>query len=687
MAVRLNCGRTLAHTAPAMGRTARILLLAVSLGVTGTSPPPAAGPAALPEPATAAVAALRDAVAAREAGDPATAAARFAAAAEAEPAIAGRARRLEAAAWLAAGRPAEAERAARAGLARADVPAVERALHEALGAARQAAGDERGARTAWREALAREPDAARRAPLELALAESLLGAGETEAAAEALHALWVAAPERDEARVAGERLAALERGRAAPLRRAADHRARADRLFALQRSEAALVEYDAALAAGLTGAARAHAARRRADCLFRLRRYAEAEAAFAALGGDAEARLWRARAQARQGAVEEAVAALEALGAEPHGASSAWARQLAGQLHAGRGRRDRARALFASVADDPAASESVASESLCWLGWSAWQAGDHDEARRRFAALGARQLDPLDRLGARYWEARARAGAEGERALAAIAGEYPFSYYGWRAGQRVRPAASPPPPLPPGARALDEAALLPARVLLEGGLAREAREALRGVEGRAAGLADRLALAELLAASGDWSGAQGVVVSAHGERLARGPENGPPRLWRLAWPDAFADALAAGWPPDARIDRALVLAVMREESRYQADAVSVTGALGLLQIMPDTGARLAREVGLAGFAPAQLLDPRVSLRLGSHYLDRLAARFDGALAPAVASYNAGPGPVAEWLAAEPGAEDEWVESIPYAETRAYVKRVLRSRHVYRSLGP
>jgi soluble lytic murein transglycosylase len=90
---------------------------------------------------------------------------------------------------------------------------------------------------------------------------------------------------------------------------------------------------------------------------------------------------------------------------------------------------------------------------------------------------------------------------------------------------------------------------------------------------------------------------------------------------------------------------------------------------------------------MADFAPAQLLDPRTSLRLGSHYLERLAQRFDGALAPAIASYNAGPGPVAEWLAAGPSEEDEWVESIPYAETRAYVKRVLRSRHAYRMLAP
>jgi len=675
------------------GSTARIGLLAVWLSAAGTAAaerpalPPTfeAASGTLSEASARAANALRAGQAARE---PAAAAEQFASAAEAEPAIAARARRLESEAWLAAGRPADAERAARAGLAAAAGPAdVEAGLYEALGAARRAAGDERGARAAWREALARGPGAERRAPLRLALAESLLAAREGDAAIVELRALWVEAPEREEARAAGERLAALERQRERRLRSAADHRARADRLYALQRSEAALAEYEAALAAGATGADRAHAARRRADCLFRLRRYAEAEAAFAALGGDAEARLWRARAQARQGAVEEAVAALEALGRERHGATSAWARQLAGQLHAGRGRSDRARELFASVVEDRAASETVASESLWQLGWSAWRAGDRGEAQRRFAALAARQADPIERLGARYWEARARGGEQGARALAAIAGEYPFSYYGWRAAQRGETAAVVPPPVPPGARALDDAALLPARVLLAAGLADEARSELRAQDARAAGLDDRLALGALHAGAGDWSGAQGLVVSAYGERLARGPANGPASLWRLAWPDAFADALASALPADAAIEPALVLAVMREESRYQPDAVSVTGALGLLQIMPDTGSRLAREIGMADFAPALLLDPRTSLRLGSHYLARLAQRFDGALAPAVASYNAGPEPVAEWLAAGPRDEDEWVESIPYAETRAYVKRVLRSRHAYRALAP
>jgi soluble lytic murein transglycosylase len=638
----------------------------------------------LPEGPARAAGLLHEATSAR---DPVAAAERFAAGADAAPAIAARARRLEAQAWLRARRPADAERAVRAGLAAtAPSPEAVASLYEVLGDARRAAGDEPDARRAWREALRRGPAKERGAALRLRLAASLLEAGEMDAAVAELRTLWVEVPEREEARVAGERLAALAQGREGPLRSAADRRARGDRLYALQRSEAALAEYDAALANGARGADRAHAARRRADCLFRLRRYAEAELAFAALGSDPEARLWHARAQARQGAVEEAVAALEALGREPHGATSAWARQLAGQLHAGRGRSERARELFASVVDDPAASDTMVSESLWQLGWSAWRAGDRGEAQVRFAALAARQPDPVEQLAARYWEARARGGEQGARTLATIAGEYPFSYYGWRAAQRGETAASAPPPIPPGTRALADGDLFAARILVAAGLADDAREELAALDGRAAGLDDRLALGALHAAAGDWSGAQGLVVSAYGERLARGPANGPPALWRLAWPDAFPEALASARLPDGT-DPALVRALMREESRYQPDAVSVTGALGLLQIMPDTGARLAREVGMADFAAPRLLEPLTNVRLGSTYLASLLRRFDGAVAPAVASYNAGPEAVAEWLAAGPRDEDEWVDAIPYAETRAYVKRVLRSRHVYRTLAP
>ena len=76
----------------------------------------------------------------------------------------------------------------------------------------------------------------------------------------------------------------------------------------------------------------------------------------------------------------------------------------------------------------------------------------------------------------------------------------------------------------------------------------------------------------------------------------------------------------------------------------------------------------------------------MNVELGARYLGQLSARFPERLSAAIASYNAGPGAVSEWIARDPAApDDEWVEAIPYDETRGYVKRVLRSLHAYRVL--
>jgi soluble lytic murein transglycosylase len=102
--------------------------------------------------------------------------------------------------------------------------------------------------------------------------------------------------------------------------------------------------------------------------------------------------------------------------------------------------------------------------------------------------------------------------------------------------------------------------------------------------------------------------------------------------------------------------------------------------------MPDTGRRLASDLGAAGFDPSELFVPERNVELGAFYLSQLLQRFDGRASAAIASYNAGPEAVARWLASGAGApDDEWVEGIPYDQTRSYVKRVLRSLHVYRTL--
>jgi len=105
----------------------------------------------------------------------------------------------------------------------------------------------------------------------------------------------------------------------------------------------------------------------------------------------------------------------------------------------------------------------------------------------------------------------------------------------------------------------------------------------------------------------------------------------------------------------------------------------------LLQIMPETGSRLALREALETFSPDDLFVPSINIRLGSAYLEQLMTRFDSRWSAAIASYNAGPEAVSRWLAEGPREDDEWVEAIPYDQTREYGKRVRRSLHVYRTL--
>lgn len=126
------------------------------------------------------------------------------------------------------------------------------------------------------------------------------------------------------------------------------------------------------------------------------------------------------------------------------------------------------------------------------------------------------------------------------------------------------------------------------------------------------------------------------------------------------------------------VDPHLVAAVMREESAFNPKAVSPTGALGLMQIMPSTGKVVARGLGKKRFEAKELFIPDVNIEIGSRYLETLLNRFNNDIVLAVAGYNAGPVAVSRWADTLPSELDEFIESIPYPETRNYAKRVLAS---------
>lgn len=136
-------------------------------------------------------------------------------------------------------------------------------------------------------------------------------------------------------------------------------------------------------------------------------------------------------------------------------------------------------------------------------------------------------------------------------------------------------------------------------------------------------------------------------------------------------------------------EKALVLALSRQESQFDVSIVSSAGAMGLMQLMPDTGKRVAKKLNVP-FAQGRLTsDASYNATLGSAYLADMLERFGGTPELAMAAYNAGPNRVSRWLDqfGDPRGPHidmvDWVELIPYTETRNYVQRVMEGVNVYR----
>jgi soluble lytic murein transglycosylase len=135
---------------------------------------------------------------------------------------------------------------------------------------------------------------------------------------------------------------------------------------------------------------------------------------------------------------------------------------------------------------------------------------------------------------------------------------------------------------------------------------------------------------------------------------------------------------------------AAIYAITRQESRFQPDAVSSSGAKGLMQLMPATAKWTAQKLGLAYSASKLTSDPEYNAQLGSSYLASQLRIYDGSLVLAAAAYNAGGGNANKWIAAygDPRASNVdpvvWVELIPFQETRKYVQRVIGNYLVYRA---
>jgi soluble lytic murein transglycosylase len=145
--------------------------------------------------------------------------------------------------------------------------------------------------------------------------------------------------------------------------------------------------------------------------------------------------------------------------------------------------------------------------------------------------------------------------------------------------------------------------------------------------------------------------------------------------WQALYPFPFVQPIE-NWSEERQLNPMLVTALIRQESRFEPAIESVAGATGLMQVMPDTADWVAQQIGLPQYT---ITDPNDNIALGTWYLDYTHREYSNNSLFAVASYNAGPGNVADWINRFGFTDpDLFVEQIPFPETKGYVESVFEN---------
>ncbi|MEH6547242.1 MAG: lytic transglycosylase domain-containing protein [Sneathiella sp.] len=320
-----------------------------------------------------------------------------------------------------------------------------------------------------------------------------------------------------------------------------------------------------------------------------------------------------------------------------------------------------------------------------WLsGWISLQfLGDPAIARQHFVRMYENVGYPISRARAAYWIGRADTTAR-EDALAQywyeVAAQHYTTYYGQMAHFELGKSQLPMIPRldeisPQTEKAYDaDERTLIVRHLAELNKPKWTRYFLLEMA-ETAETADAFKYLAKLASD---IGRPDYAISVAKRASQRGTE-----LTEINWPTNGAEA---GNPS---IEKALVFAIMRQESAFASDAISSAGARGLMQLMPATAKYVSRSLNVS-YSKYQLTeDPNYNALLGSSYLSGLVDEFNGSYVLAIASYNAGPNNVRKWIKTwgdpRTGEIDmiDWIEFIPFTETRNYVQRVIENLQVYR----
>jgi soluble lytic murein transglycosylase len=343
-------------------------------------------------------------------------------------------------------------------------------------------------------------------------------------------------------------------------------------------------------------------------------------------------------------------------------------------------------------------------ERAAWkIGWWAYKNGDLAETVRVFEAAASASLRADWRPAWIYWAARAHDGlGNPESALARyrlVATDYLNSYYGRLAAKILADRKQPPvtPTVSTAGGPTDSTGVATDTLIRHlVGLAlyddanRELQYAQRAwgdspaIQATLAWIRHQQGLdSTSLTRFERLRGAINQMKRAYPQYIAAGGEELPADMLRVLFPLDY-------WPlikkySDARgLDPYVIAALMAQESTFTADIRSAANAYGLMQVIPGTGRRYARTLGIR-YSPGVLTQPEANIRIGTAYFKDLVDRFGGAHY-ALASYNAGENRISRWIAERPGVKpDEFIDDIPFPETQNYVKKILGTAEDYRRL--
>lgn len=327
----------------------------------------------------------------------------------------------------------------------------------------------------------------------------------------------------------------------------------------------------------------------------------------------------------------------------------------------------------------------LAREGRWRQGWMAYRRKEYQQAEQIFATLAKASAGASEGESALYWQARSQGqqslGEKADQSYRELLRRYPDGYYALLTEKRLNiipstlklgPERSASPP--PLSRRQDEH-YQRSQELVGLGFPALARRELDVIKSNIP--QDTAGSLFLLA---EYSRMDGYAAALrYAQELSQANGGG----WmRYLYPQAYWSTITTQAQPKG-LDPYLVLALMRQESLFDPEAVSPARAYGLMQLLQKTAARVTRRESVSSSA---LMDPEFNINAGVSYLRQLLEQFSGNQVMAIAAYNAGENAVEKWRARYPDLEsDEFVENISFRETRNYVKLVMRNYRTYRRL--